>query len=102
MVYLKYYPMQYTLVEHFLSEEGKNYLPQWIKEIKVALNDFDGFQKLELLEDVTDNERTLFLLQFETLDNLQKWATSETHNWFLKKLHPHMLQKQHSQLLRSK
>ena len=75
-----------VFVEHFLNEKGQNYFPEWIKEVKEVLNNFDGYIDLEQLRDIQNEKRSLLQLRFDNIALLKKWAASEVHDQMIKKL----------------
>ena len=78
--------MVIVLVEHFLSEEGQRYFPEWIEEIAEVLRGFEGFISIRQLTDVENPERCHLLLRFESLDLLRAWADSEEHDQMIERL----------------
>ncbi|MEO1449210.1 MAG: hypothetical protein AAFV07_06750 [Bacteroidota bacterium] len=89
-----------VFVEHYLSEEGRSYFPTWLKEIRAALEAFQGYLSLRQLTDVQAPDRSLLELKFESLELLRIWAKSPEHDREIEKLIPYRLRKQHSQILR--
>jgi antibiotic biosynthesis monooxygenase (ABM) superfamily enzyme len=87
-----------VLVEHFLSEAGRQYFPAWIKEVETVLGRWDGFVKIEQIQDVESENSTHLLLQFESLALLRTWSKSEEHDQMIAKLTPFRLKKQQSRV----
>ncbi len=90
--------MIYVLIEHYLSEGGKQYFPKWVDAVRDALKSQKGFLQLEQIKDMEDIDRSLLLLQFNTLENLQLWAKSEVHQTLLQNLQHYRIKKQQSQI----
>ncbi len=87
-------------VEHFLTKEGQAYFTSWIDEIQNVLKEFEGFYTIKKLEDLENEQRSLLLLKFESLELLRQWSKSEAHDQMIKKLQKFRIKKQQSQILR--
>ena len=85
-----------VIVEHFLNEAGQQYFPNWIKEVESVLRQWDGFVKVEQIQNVESENSTHLLLQFESLALLRAWSKSEEHDQMIAKLAPFRLKKQRS------
>ncbi len=94
--------MIYLFVEHFLTEEGKEYFPHWINIERGELKKFDGFVRIEQLEDMENFFRSILLLNFDVNENLNIWASSKEHELLIEKLNPLMIRKQVSQVFRNR
>lgn len=88
-----------VFVEHFLNEKGVVYFPDWIREIQRVLEKYDGFQSIQQLKDIQNDQRCLLLLHFENLELLRNWAKSDDHDQMIAKLAQYRFQKQASQIL---
>ncbi|MCP4439574.1 MAG: hypothetical protein GY810_11585 [Aureispira sp.] len=88
-----------VLIEHFLNEEGREYLPHWVDELCPIIEEFEGFQSIQRLQLIhTNPNRAHLAMRFHNLEQLKVWARSEEHNHHIEKLAPYMLQKPHSQI----
>lgn len=87
-----------VIVEHFLTEDGKIFFPEWLKLAENELIQYQGFIKIQKIDDVENDQRSLILLQFDKLENLKNWSKSEIHDNCLEQLKPYMIQKQKSQI----
>lgn len=88
-----------VLIEHFLTVEGRAYLPHWVDELCPILAEFEGFKSVKQLQLIhTNPNRAHLVLKFENIEQLKAWARSEAHQHHLEKLAPYMLQKPHSQI----
>ncbi len=88
-----------VLIEHFLNEQGREYLPHWLGELRPILRDVEGFRSVQQLQLIhTNPNRAHLVLKFQTLEQLKVWSRSEEHQYYLEKLAPFMLQKPHSQI----
>ncbi len=88
--------MVIVIVEHYLSEKGKSYFPEWIELAKKILNEKDGFISINQLENISKEVDTNILLEFNSLENLRKWSKSDEHHQLLLKISPFQLKKQFS------
>ena len=92
--------MVIAFVEHFLSQEGMLFFPQWITETDEVLSSFQGYAGLEIVNDLEHTDRILLFLRFDTVENLRLWSNSDKHAIQIGKLKPHMLEKPKSQILK--
>lgn len=90
--------MVLVIVEHFLTDEGMNFFPQWIEQTRHMLEKFEGFISINQVESVPHENRTLLLLNFQSLSKLKVWSSSQDHKQILEKLTPYRLVKQKSQI----
>ncbi len=73
-------------VEHYLSEEGQQLFPKWIKRIAHVLQGFDGFISIKRLSLMDHPDECHLLLEFENSDKLTAWASSDIHHQFIEEL----------------
>jgi heme-degrading monooxygenase HmoA len=78
-------------VQHFLSDEGQRIFPQWIVEAAGALAQFAGFVSIRQLTPVDTEKEHYLLLEFESMESFQEWASSQAHNQVMGKLAPFWL-----------
>ena len=90
--------MIYVLVEHFLDDAGRAYFSDWVEELRPILDKFDGYQTLELLQDITEASRSVLLLRFASMPQLRAWANSSAHTEALSRIRPYQVRKQVSQI----
>ncbi len=87
-------------VQHFLTEEGKAFFPEWIDHVRNELQNFDGFIELHQAVSLRNSNETHLFLTFESLDSLKIWSTSKCHDLFIEKLAPFMVKKQESTIFK--
>ena len=75
-------------IQHFLNSEGQNYFPKWLEAVANILRQFEGFVSLQQLSNLSDGSECHLLLEFESLELLDKWSSSDTHNELVSKLDP--------------
>jgi len=90
------------LVEHHLNKLGKEYFEEWTNEVRIILQKFEGFQSLNMIEDIENTNRDILLLKFENIELLRIWSKSHEHNQMIEQLTKFMTKKQKSQVLKLK
>ncbi len=91
--------MVYVIAEHFLNTTGKEYFPKWIQEVKKIVTNFEGFHSLEIVKDVNENEKTILILQFLTIEYLRVWSKSKAHDNSIQLLSQYAIKKLESRIL---
>lgn len=87
-----------VIVEHFLNDEGIRYFPGWIETARNVISGYEGFHRIDRLEDVENVSRCVLMLQFRELSLLKVWAKSEAHNELVAELDPFVVQKRQSKV----
>lgn len=87
-----------VIVEHFLTDDGMKFFPEWIRKTNAILLSFEGFISLEQIESIPNENRTLLLLRFTSTVHLRTWSTSSAHQQVLDELTPYRLVKQKSHI----
>ena len=85
-----------VIVEHFLTDDGMKFFPEWIRKTNEILLSFEGFISLEQIESIPNENRTLLLLRFTSIEQLRAWSSSSAHQQALDELMPYRLVKQKS------
>ncbi len=85
-------------VEHYLNEEGQKLFPKWIGRIAHVLQGFDGFISIKRLSLIDHPEECHLLLEFENIDKLKAWASSDLHNQHIEELVVYRHKKPHSRI----
>ena len=82
-------------VQHFLNEEGKDFFPIFIREMKIAMIEYNkGFMTLRQLIKENKPCETHFLLEYENFELLKEFSQTETHSRLINKLKTYQLKKQ--------
>src|SRR5262249_25543427 len=66
------------VVEHFLTDEGRQRFPAWIHEIGRLASRYPGFVDIQQTTPLDEPDRCLFRMSFKTRQDAQLWITS-TH-----------------------
>lgn len=78
-------------VQHYLNSDGREYFPVWLKEIAHVLSRFDGFIAVRQLKDVDNVSACHLLIEFENLEQLRAWSSSQDHDTMIAKIAPFRL-----------
>jgi antibiotic biosynthesis monooxygenase (ABM) superfamily enzyme len=66
-------------VVHALDAAGRDYFPEWIERAASVLSGYPGFRRIHQGVDVRDPDACHFLLEFDSLVELEAWSASEDH-----------------------
>ncbi|PPK87434.1 hypothetical protein CLV84_0375 [Neolewinella xylanilytica] len=85
--------------EHYLTPDGRLYFPTWTAELHRSLAKFDGFSKLEAVEDLERPERQLLWITFHDMESMLRWSSSCDHRRVMGLMEWKQLRKPYTQLL---
>ena len=88
-------------VEHFLTPEGQRIFPEWIAEAASVLRDREGFISVQQLISLSNPDECHLLLEFESLELLRRWSSSQAHDQLIAKLAPYRVKKQQARIFQS-
>lgn len=89
-----------VIVEHFLTEQGRDEFSNWILAVQIELKKFKGFISINELIDIQNTLRSILILEFDSYENLKVWSSSISHELMLAQLRPMMIKKQQSQIFK--
>ncbi|MEM9326430.1 MAG: antibiotic biosynthesis monooxygenase [Bacteroidota bacterium] len=88
-----------VFAEHFLNDAGQGYFADWVRDMEQELRFFDGFVMIEHMRDLKDPRRSLYFLQFESVEYLKQWTQSRLMIGFHRKIQDYELKDHHTQVL---
>ncbi len=79
-------------IEHFLSEEGCGYFPDWLRCLAGKLEKQQGFQEVRWLKEANATvDGCSLLLEFDSQEMLERWVATEEHARAVARLEPYTL-----------
>ena len=67
--------------QHFLTDEGRSYFPIFIKNIEIAMKEYNkGFISIRQIKKVNESDETHFLLEYESFELLKEFSKTTAHD----------------------
>jgi|GEM_PF-6892784 len=70
-------------IKHYLTTEGKQFLPSWLQRLQQARHEVPGFKDILLGKESGDEEATHLILLFQDQSALDRWIDNATHRELL-------------------
>ncbi len=64
-------------IKHYLNAEGRSYFPHWLRHVARNLKQQPGFRGIRHLKTVQGDEECIWLLEFEDLEQAERWLGGE-------------------------
>ncbi len=78
-------------ITHYLTEDGKQFFPQWLEHLRVAASDTPGFDGISLGREQDDEQSLHLILRFKDKQGLLNWQHNGAHYDLLSQLSPYLL-----------
>ena len=81
--------MAFSITQHFLTEAGLSFFPDWLKETESLARRHPGYLSLRRLEAEDDPTAAWLRTEFATFSQLKAWEDSTDCQWALTRIKTH-------------